>query len=76
MNRDEWRKSQKRKDMILKIKTSDAKLLQIEITQKQRDILVDALSFYDQDEEFELDDRTFEDLRTQLDNAVFLGESA
>ncbi len=76
MNKDEWRSSQKRKDMLTKIKTADAKLLQLEITIKQRDILVDALSFYDQDEEYELDDRTFDDLRTQLDNAQNLGDSA
>jgi len=65
-----------RKEIYKKVKTMDAKLLQLEITINQRDILVSALSFYDQDDEHELDDRTFDDLRTQLDNAQFLGESA
>jgi len=74
MNKDE--KDEIRKEIYRKVKTADAKLLQLEITIAQRDILVSALSFYDQDDEHELTDRTFDDLRTQLDNAQNLGDSA
>ena len=74
MNEEE--KDKIRKEIYKRVKTADAKLLQLEITIAQRDILVNALSFYDQDEEHELDDRTFDDLRTQLDNAQYLGDSA
>jgi len=65
-----------KKKIYAKIKSMNARVYQLEITENQKDILIDALAFYDQDKEHELDDATYDNLRDQLDNAQFLGDSA
>lgn len=59
-----------------KIKTNDAKLVNLEITTVQRDILIEALACYDQKDDDGLLDHVYDDLREALDNAQYLGDSA
>ena len=55
------------------LRTMNARVYQLEITEIQKDILIEALALYD--DKYDLDDTTYENLRDQLDNAPFLGDS-
>ncbi len=63
------------KKLISQFRTLNSRLYQLEITEGQKDLLIMALVHFDSEVE-DLPDEIYNNLRYQLDNATFLGDSA
>lgn len=65
---------EEKKKLISEFRTLNSKLYQLEITEGQKDLLIMALVHLDSEED--IPDEIYDNLRFQLDNAQYLGDSA